>query len=111
MGYTKGIRWTKEMVHKEALKYKTRKEFQLNSSPACNYAKKKKWIIEVCSHMVNLTGKRSIRTIEDCKEVALRYDVMVDFMKKENAVYLYSQRRGWLNDMTSHMTKKNKVER
>ena len=108
MGYTKGIRWTKEMVHKEALKYKTRKEFQLNSSPACNYAKKKKWIIEVCSHMVNLTGKRSIRTIEDCKEVALRYDVMVDFMKKENAVYLYSQRRGWLNHMTSHMTKKTR---
>lgn len=108
MGYTKGIRWTKEMVHKEALKYKTRKEFQLNSSPACNYAKKKKWIIEVCSHMVNLTGKRSIRTIEDCKEVALKYKVMNVFQKNECGVYLYSKRRGWLHEITSHMKKNTK---
>ena len=105
MGYTKGIRWTKEMVHKEALKYKTRKEFQLNSSPACNYAKKKKWTIEVCSHMVNLTGKRSIRTIEDCREVSLKYNVMKDFQKNECGVYLYSKRRGWLHEITSHMKK------
>jgi hypothetical protein len=107
MGYSKGIMWTKEMVHQEALKYKTRKEFQVNSSAACNYAKKKRWILEVCSHMVNLTGKRAIRTKEECHEVALKYDTHKDFKKKENGVYLYAKRRGWLNDIISHMFKKS----
>ena len=107
MGYTKGIRWTKKMVHKEALKYKTREEFQLNSSPACNYAKKKKWITEVCSHMVNLSGKRAIRTKEECHEVTLKYTTYKDFKKKENAVYLYAKRRGWLDEIILHMFKKS----
>ena len=30
MGYTIGIKWTKEKVHKEALKYKRRIDFQKN---------------------------------------------------------------------------------
>jgi len=40
-----------------------------------------------------LSKRNNFRTKEECHEVALRYDVFFDFRKKENAVYLYSQRR------------------
>ena len=53
-----------------------------------------------------LSKRNNFRTKEECHEVALRYDVFFDFRKKENAVYLYSQRRGWSDDITSHMVKK-----
>jgi predicted GIY-YIG superfamily endonuclease len=50
------------------------------------------------------------RTIEDCKEVALKYKVMNVFQKNECGVYLYSKRRGWLHEITSHMKKNNRWE-
>ena len=103
MGYTHGIKWTKETVHKEALKYKRRVDFQKNSPSAESCARRNKWMDEVCSHMVRL--KTNGRTIEDCREVALKYNVMKDFQKNECGVYLYSKRRGWLHEITSHMKK------
>lgn len=44
--------WTKDRCHEEALKYKTRKEFQTNSGIAYSKARKMGWLDDVCSHMV-----------------------------------------------------------
>lgn len=49
---------------------------------------------------------RCSRTIEDCREVAQRYITFRHFRNKENAVYLYAKRRGWLGEITSHMVRR-----
>ena len=58
MGFLpKGKKWTKEEVHEEALKYKTRTEFARTSNTkgankAYQAASHNGWLDEVCSHMV-----------------------------------------------------------
>jgi len=43
--------WTKEKCHEEALKYKTRSEFNKNSLAAYCKAWDSKWLEDICSHM------------------------------------------------------------
>jgi len=43
--------WTKEKCHEEALKYKYRNKFKINSRSAYTKAQKNKWLDEMCSHM------------------------------------------------------------
>jgi len=49
--------WTKENCAKEALKYKTRIDFETNSSSACQTARRNKWMDEICMHMLLLGNK------------------------------------------------------
>jgi predicted GIY-YIG superfamily endonuclease len=56
---SKGKKWTKEEVHAEALKYKTRTQFaNASDTKGCNRAYQSAlhngWIDEVCSHMTKL---------------------------------------------------------
>jgi hypothetical protein len=46
------IKWTKETCHIEALKYKTKSEFQKNSCGAHTAAYRYGWLNEICSHMI-----------------------------------------------------------
>ena len=43
--------WTKERCHKEALKYKTRKEFRTGCKAAVAAAERRGWLDEICNHM------------------------------------------------------------
>lgn len=108
MGYTHGFKWTKEDVHKEALKYTRRVDFQINSHSAESCARRNGWLDEVCSHMTRLRTKG--RTKEECHQVALKYKTYKEFQKFDGAVHLYSKRRMWLGDITSHMKKNTKWE-
>jgi predicted GIY-YIG superfamily endonuclease len=62
----KGKKWTKDEIHKEALKYKTRNEFNKFSNSAYQSATHNEWLDDVCSHMVvgkgGKIGKRKIQT-------------------------------------------------
>ena len=58
--------WSKERCKEEALKYKSRKDFQISNRPAYNNAWKNGWLDDICSHMTvigNLT-KRAIYSFE-----------------------------------------------
>lgn len=44
--------WTKEMVRLEALKYTTRKKFQIGTPSAYKLCLQNNWFSEMCSHMV-----------------------------------------------------------
>lgn len=46
--------WTFENCRDEALKYKTKKDFRFNSSSAYQTAKRKKFLNEICAHMIQL---------------------------------------------------------
>ena len=45
------MKWTNELAAKEALKYKTRDEFQKASNDAYQYAGKNNLLNRICSHM------------------------------------------------------------
>lgn len=49
--------WTKEKCKEEAAKYKTRVDFELGSSSACQISRRNNWIDEICSHMEILGTK------------------------------------------------------
>ena len=93
-------RWTKELCHKEALKYKTRQEFYDNSnkvhSAACRYG----WLNDICSHMI-IVNKHW--TIDEVKLEALKYKTRGEFGIKNKAAYNWAIRHGILNEACSHM--------
>ena len=45
------IKWSLDKCKEEALKYKTRNEFQKNSACAYSASRKNKWLDDVCSHI------------------------------------------------------------
>ena len=49
--------WTKERCAVEALKYNTRSEYQNNSGSSYESARKNKWLIEICGHMIVVGDK------------------------------------------------------
>lgn len=42
-------------------------------------------------------------TKERCHEEALKFNSRGDFQKKSRSAYLTSYKKGWLNDVCSHM--------
>lgn len=55
-------KWTIELCHNEALKYETRKEFEINSKKAYVAAVKYKWLSDICLHMKRI-GNRMYRCV------------------------------------------------
>lgn len=45
------------------------------------------------------------RTIEECKEVALKYTKKIEFRKNSRTIYNFCYKHGWLDDVCSHMIK------
>jgi hypothetical protein len=80
--------WTKEKCQEEALKYKTKKEFQKNSS-AYGISAKNKWINEVCSHMLEIKKPKNYWTKEKCQKEALKYRTKNEF--KDNSLSCYTK--------------------
>ena len=101
------VYWTKERCKEEALKYKTRKEFQFKSRSAYVSALKNKLLDDICSHM-ELQKKPSLYwTKERCKEEALKYKTMKEFQLKKSGAYGAALRNKWKDDICSHMIKKS----
>jgi hypothetical protein len=101
--YTK---WTYEACKKEALKYNTRISFQKNSPISYNSAWKRRWLDEICSHMVSTTKPNGYWTKERCQEEALKYKHKIDFMKGSKSAYTASKRKEWYDEICSHMIPK-----
>jgi hypothetical protein len=72
--------WTKEKCAEEALKYKTKSEFEINSKTAYSKSIKNKWIDDICVHMM-IIGNRFKRCIyvyefiDNSVYVGLTYDI------------------------------------
>lgn len=81
------IKWTFEKVTEEALKYKTRKEFQVNSRGAYGAATTNKWLEIVCKHMVTFSKPKGYWTLEVAIQEAKKYKTKKEF--KENCISAY----------------------
>jgi len=96
--------WNYENCKKEALRYKTKKNFYKNSKGAYNSAKRNKWLNNICEHMI---GNKNIGywNYENCKKEALKYKTKTEFKTKCGSGYFYSYKNKWLDDIYQHMTK------
>lgn len=104
----KKLYWNKENCQKEALKYRSRKEFQIKCSSAYNSSRNHKWLDEVCSHMFSTLKHKGFWTKDKCKEIALKYKTRKEFLKNDVTVYNICVRNNWLDYVCSHTNEKSK---
>jgi predicted GIY-YIG superfamily endonuclease len=97
------IKWTFEKCQLETLKYKSRSEFQKNSPSAYYRSLKKKWLDNICTHMISSTKSKNYWSIENCKLEALKYKTRSDFNIKSNGAYNACCKNNWLDDVCKHM--------
>ena len=97
------IKWTYEKCKEEALKYKTKNEFNRKSSSAHASALNNGWLNDICSHMIEILKPRGYWTFEKCKEVALLCKTKTEFQDKYKGAYNIVKKNNWFNDIYSHM--------
>jgi hypothetical protein len=99
--------WTLENCRAEALKYKTRIEFNIGSGSAYQTACVKGWLDEICSpHMVPspMRVDRGHWTLENCRAEALKYETRAAFKKNSGSAHEAARKNGWLHEIcSSHM--------
>jgi hypothetical protein len=98
-------KWTKEKCLQEALKYRTKVEFD-KASTACQYARKHGFLDEICGHMVCGLKIRSDRN-RKWTEVAIRKaaaDCLTkgEFFKKHTAAARAAQKLGIYDDICAN---------
>lgn len=95
--------WSKENCLKDALKYKTRNEFRVNSKTAYTYAWRNNWLDECFEHMEELQYPIGYWTKNKCKEEALKYKTKTEFKDNSSSAYRKSIKNGWHLEVCSHM--------
>lgn len=96
--------WTLETCKEDALKYKSRIEWELNNSSAYSIALKNGWIDECCSHMIRTVNKPW--TLEECKKDALKHTKRSLWQKAKKSGYWTAKDNGWLDECCAHMSVK-----
>ncbi len=96
------IIWDKNVCKIEALKYKTRSEFENNSLGAYSAARKNLWLDEICSHMflmcVHWTKEMCIKEASKCK-------TKTEFRENSPNAYAASYLSGWMDEVTDKLIK------
>lgn len=90
-------KWTEENCRLEALKYKTRNTFCVNSSGAYNAARINKWLGDICKHMVSPCKPPGYWTYDNCKEASTKCKNRNEFYKNFGGGFVVSRKNGWLD--------------
>jgi hypothetical protein len=98
-------KWTYNELKNEALKYQHRSEFEKNNRKAYSVALRWKILDDICEHMTILKRKNKW-TYEKCKETALLYTTLADFMNNQENCYKAIVRNNWYNELCSHLEKR-----
>ena len=91
--------YTKETVKLEALKFKTRNEFRVNSNLFYQAAHRKGWLDEICNHMAVVVRY----TKSDCLKLAAKFDSRIKFKTANPSAYKTCREKLWLEDCCKHM--------
>jgi isopentenyldiphosphate isomerase len=102
------LKWTYDKCKEEALKYETRYKFSKLSKGAYLSAYSHNWLNEICNHMIKTQKPTSYWTKERCQEEALKYKTKTEYNFKSKGSYIAAYRKGWLNEICSHMKKYKK---
>ena len=100
--------WTLEKCLEESLKYKLRVDFMKKSQTAYSKAVKNNWLEIVCKHMIKVNKPKGYWILDKCKEEALKYTNTKDFSKNNTTAYKTCVQNKWLDDVCTHMIRKNK---
>lgn len=95
--------WSCERCATEAQKYETRLQFQKGSEAAYSSARRNGWLDDICAHMMEFKKAKGYWTKDKCHEVAKTYDTRTDFNRGCNGAYKIALRKGWLDEICSHM--------
>lgn len=96
------LKWNKEILLAEALKYSTRSEFQAKNRRAYAAAQRQGLVGEICGHMY--TAPRKLKwTKSRLMEEALKYKSRVAFSKGSGGAYKSARKQGLLDLICAHM--------
>ena len=101
---SKTRKYTKVFCRQIALQYSDKTEFRMNNSHFYYYICSRGWIEELCGHMTQCKKRNGYWTKERCKEKANKYSRRTDFQKFDKAAYSAAFKKGWLDDICSHMS-------
>jgi hypothetical protein len=88
----------------EALKYKTKTDFQKKSKGFYLSAYRRGFLDEICSHMNQLKKPHKYWiNKERCQQEALKYINKAEFQKNSSSAYNSSKIHGWYDEICSHM--------
>jgi hypothetical protein len=97
----KRTKWAFEKLQEEALKYKTRKEFEKNSPGAYQAAIRRSILDKICSHMGERLNEKW--TKEELEQEASKYKTRKEFEKNSSGAYHTALRRSILDKICPHM--------
>ncbi len=93
------IKWNKENLHKEALKYNTRSAFRTGSPSAYATTLRHVWMDDNCEHMTPITKPNGYwNNKENCHNVAKKYSTRGAFRWAPGGAYAGSLRNGWMDE-------------
>lgn len=100
-------KYTKEEIHKEALKYSGRKEFMMNASGYYRRAIKEGWLDEVCTHMKTTKELNLYWTEERVKNLIDKYNITKRCGKGglkdiNSPAYTSARKQGFLKKLLPH---------
>ncbi len=98
-------KWTEDYICKEALKYKNKKDFRLQSSGIYKSAWRYGILDKACSHMSIKKRKTKYKkwTNEIIHKEALKYSMRIEFQKYSKSAYSLAHQRGILDKVCNHM--------
>jgi len=99
--------WTFERCVKESLKYKTKQDWSKKSVSSYGVAQRNKWTKECGKHMLikNKNPSGYWNDYKKCKEDALKYVKVSDWIKKSAGAYSSARKNGWVEQCCKHMIK------
>jgi len=97
--------WNFETLKAEALKYSSKREFQLKSGSAYNASGRLKLRDLICEHMVEIKKPNGYWNLERLKVEALKYSSRQEFQQKKGAAYKAAGEIKCRDEICSHMTK------
>lgn len=93
-------KWTDEDIHREALKYQTRSDFERQDLGAYSAALRRGIMDQVCQHMTPL---RSNWSNDQLLIEARKYNTKADFEKGSSSAYQLTRQRGIHDQACAHM--------
>ena len=91
------LKWTKELIAEEALKYEYKSDFKRKEPNLYKKVITNKWGEDIFSHMKH-KPKKWVK--EKCFEVAKQCTSKSEFMKKYIGAYASALKRGWLDEIS-----------
>lgn len=104
--------WSKQRIHEEALKYKTRGDFQRHAQTAYVIAQRDHYLDEVCSHMKRVRGGEkpgrkthhsSSWSKKQIQEIAVLFSTRKEFYRTSPQAYTAAKNKKWLDEVCAHM--------